>query len=69
MTKQFFVKVMHEDPYLKAFNYTVSAGKIEVAIHRALVLFRKEQMKGRPIPEVYVKATAASNVKLTQKDG
>lgn len=42
MTKQFFVKVMHEDPYLKAFNYTVSAGKIEVAIHRALVLFRKE---------------------------
>lgn len=53
--KNFLVSVSVNDPYAKSFDYREKAGKVEVAIARALRKFRAEQWKGRPLKEVSVK--------------
>lgn len=54
--KTFLVNIGIEDPYIKFFEYREKAGKIEVAIHRALMKFRKEHWRGRPLKRISVKA-------------
>ena len=56
----FRVEIRYEDPYPKKTEYREKAGKIEVAVARALRKFRSEFYKGRPIKKYEVRAELLS---------
>ena len=66
--KKFLVKVSYEAPYLKTWEKWEEAGKIEVAIVRALRGFRSAEMRGRPIKEIKVHAIAESAISMERKE-
>ena len=62
----FKVRVTVQDPYPKQFEYNERSNKVETAVHRAILRFREEEMKGRPVNEITVWALASMISKINK---